>query len=281
MTLLSTSPWLHERSWKSVETYLEQDDIVLVPVGATEQHGPHAPLMLDTGWAIGVSEEVARRTATLAAPALHYGWSSGHMGFPGAVTLTSETLTTVLVEICQSLMVHGFRKFVLVNGNRVANLPPMEIAATKLRVRHGALAAVLDVGLIARREVGDIVGAHVAGLGHAGDAETSYMMFHREELIDMTKAPVGHGQEQENESGPARTFINLSGPYGRNLVQLKPTPAEFAEHTAASDGVVGNAAAATREKGERVFEAIVKNAVAFIECIRDETVTIRNVEIPI
>ncbi len=117
MTLLMTSPWLHERSWTSVKTYLEQNDIVLVPVGATEQHGPHAPLMLDTGWAIGVSEAVARRTNTLAAPTLHYGWSSGHMGFPGAVTLTSETLTTVLVEICQSLMVHGFRKFILVNGD--------------------------------------------------------------------------------------------------------------------------------------------------------------------
>ena len=117
-----------------------------------EQHGPHAPLMLDTGWAIGVGEEIARRTGTLVAPPMHYGWSSGHMGFPGSVTLTSETLTTVLVEICRSLMVHGFKRFVLVNGNRVANLPPMEIAATKLRVGHGALAAVLDVGLIARRE---------------------------------------------------------------------------------------------------------------------------------
>ena len=281
MTLLTTSPWLHERSWTSVKAYLEQDDIILVPVGATEQHGPHAPLMLDTGWAIGVSEEVARRANVLAAPVLHYGWSSGHMGYPGAVTLTSETLTTVLVEICQSLMVHGFRKFILVNGNRVANLPPMEIATTKLRVRHGALAAVLDVGLIARREVGEIVGAHAAGLGHAGDAETSYMMRHRPELVDMAKAPVGPGQAREDESDPAHAFINIGGAYGRNLAQLKPTPAEFAQATAASDGVVGNAAAATREKGERIFEAIVRNAVAFVESVRTETVTIRNAEIPI
>ncbi len=281
MTLLTTSPWLHERSWTSVESYLEGNDIILVPVGATEQHGPHAPLMLDTGWAIGVGEEVARRTDTLIAPALHYGWSSGHMGFPGAVTLTSETLTTVLVEICRSLMVHGFRKFVLVNGNRVANLPPMEIAATKLRVRHGALAAVLDVGLIARREVGDIVGADAAGVGHAGDAETSYMIHHRAELVDMSKAPVGPGGELENDAGPAHAFITLTGPWNRNLVQLKPTPEQFAERTAASGGVVGNAALATGEKGERIFEAIVENAVAFIESIRDEPVTLRNVEIPI
>ena len=281
MTLLTTSPWLHERSWTSVEAYLERNDIILVPVGATEQHGPHAPLMLDTGWAIGVSEEVARRTNTLAAPALHYGWSSGHMAFAGAVTLTSETLTTVLVEICRSLMVHGFKKFVLVNGNRVANLPPMEIAAIKLRVHHGALAAVLDVGLIARREVGDIVGTHAAGVGHAGDAETSYMIHHREDLVDMSKAPVGPGGGLENETDPARAFINLVGPHDRNLVQLKPTPEQFAESTRGSSGVVGDAAAATRDKGERIFEAIVDNAVAFIETIRDERVTVRNVEIPI
>ena len=99
--------------------------------------------------------------------------------------------------------------------------------------------------------------------------------------VDMTKAPAGTVRELQNDSDPAPAFINLDGPYDRNLVQLKPTPDQFAANTAASDGVVGNAAAATREKGERIFEAIVENSVAFIESIRSEAVTVRNVDIPI
>jgi creatinine amidohydrolase len=281
MSLLTQSPWLHERSWPSIKDYLVHGDMVLVPVGATEQHGAHAALMLDTGWAIGISEEVARRTGTLAAPPLHYGWSSGHMGYPGCVTLSAETLTTVLVEICQSLMVHGFRKFVLVNGNRVANVPPMEIAATKLRVQHGALAAVLDIGLVARREVAAIVGEDNAGVGHAGDAETSYLLFHRGDLVDMQKA-VRIPPTAGTDTGPAHLLTHLAGPYGRNSVLLKLTPEEFADRTAATGGVGGNAAAATREKGERIFKAVVENAVSFVESLRAIPVPpLRNLTTPV
>ena len=105
------------------------------------------------------------------------------------------------------------------------------------------------------------------------------MMFHRKDLVDMAKAPVGPGSALANEEGPAAAFIGLTGPWDRNLAQLKATPGQFAEHTAASDGVVGDASLATREKGERIFEAIVENAVTFVEGLRDEPVSLRNVDI--
>ena len=280
MSLLEKSPWLHERSWPSIKAYLERDDLVLIPVGATEQHGAHAAMMLDTAWAVGISEAVAARTQTLAAPPLHYGWSSGHMSFAGCITLSAETLANVLVEVCQSLMVHGFRKFVLVNGNRIANVPPMEIAASRLRVRHGALAAILDVGLIARREVGEIVGTDDAGLRHAGDAETSYLLHHRPDLVDMAKAVSG-AAHFPNKAGPATSLMHLSGPYGRNSVLLKSSSEEFARGTSQSFGVVGDATRATAEKGARIFEAIVVNSCAFVETMRRTTVIVRDLTTPI
>jgi len=61
------SVWMHELSWDKVAAYLATDDVALVPIGATEQHGLHAPLMLDTGWAIKVSEEAAALAGILAA----------------------------------------------------------------------------------------------------------------------------------------------------------------------------------------------------------------------
>ena len=87
------SVWLHELSWDEVGARLAQDDVALVPIGATEQHGHHAPLLLDTGWAVSVSEEAAKRAGCLVAPPLYYGWSHGHMAYPGCIGLRAETLT--------------------------------------------------------------------------------------------------------------------------------------------------------------------------------------------
>ena len=65
--------------------------------------------------------------------------------------------------------------------------------------------------------------------------------------------------------------MHLAGPYGRNSVLLKATPEEFAARTAATGGVGGNAAAATREKGERIFKSVVENSVAFVERLAPPT----------
>ena len=89
--------------------------------------------MVDTGWAIAVAEGAALATGTLVAPPQHVGWSPHHLAYCGALTFRPETLISVMVDIGESLIHHGFKKIVFVNGNRIANLPPMEIAAAKLR----------------------------------------------------------------------------------------------------------------------------------------------------
>src|SRR5262249_46642109 len=150
------SVWLHEVTWPHIAKYLETRDLVLLPVGATEQHGRHLPLMVDTGWAVAVAELAAKSVGALVAPPIHYGWSPHHLAFPGTVTLRPESLADVIVDVCESLVHHGFKRIILINGNRVANLPPMEIAAAKVRFRSGAFVSIVDVGLVARREVGEI-----------------------------------------------------------------------------------------------------------------------------
>ena len=151
--LLTSSPWLHERSWTSVQEYLKHDDLILVPIGATEQHGRHT-----RSWSTpaGRSPWPKARPGTLVAPPQHVGWSPHHLAYCGALTFRPETLISVMVDIGESLIHHGFKKIVFVNGNRIANLPPMEIAAAKLRFSTGAYVSVVDAGLIARREVGEI-----------------------------------------------------------------------------------------------------------------------------
>jgi creatinine amidohydrolase len=185
------SVWIHELSWNEIAAQLQADDVALVPIDATEQHGHHAPLLLDTGWASVVAEEAAKRAGCLVAPPLHYGWSHGHMAFPGTVGLKAETLTAVAVDIGESLLRHGFRRIVLVNGNRMANLAPMEIAAVKLRMATGALVAVADCGLLAREAVGSLAEGAPGTLGHAGESETALVLAYYAHLTDMSRAPGG------------------------------------------------------------------------------------------
>jgi creatinine amidohydrolase/Fe(II)-dependent formamide hydrolase-like protein len=62
------SCWLHELAWPEVEAHLKGSDLALVPIGATEQHGPHLPLLVDSGWAIAAAEGAALKAGVLAAP---------------------------------------------------------------------------------------------------------------------------------------------------------------------------------------------------------------------
>jgi creatinine amidohydrolase len=252
----------------------------LIPIGATEQHGTHTPLMVDTAWAIAAAEGAGRRAGVLAAPPMHFGWSPHHLAFPGAITLRPETLTQVIIDVCQSLMVHGFKKFVLVNGNRVANLAPMEIAAAKLRYRHEAFAAVVDVGLIARREVHEICGGEAGALGHAGDSETSFMLHYLPHLVEMSNAVSGVAAGGGNPRMFAEHWISMEPPHDQNAVLLRPSLEEYRQASEPS-GTGGNPMAASAEKGARILDAIVTNTVAFIDEVRDRPVTLKDVEFPI
>jgi len=273
--LLDNSCWLQELTWAKIRAHLSQDDVVLVPVGATEQHGDHTPLLVDTGWAIAVAEGAAIAAKALVAPPLHFGWSSHHLAYPGAITLRPETMIDVLLDVGESLIYHGFRRIVMVNGNRIANLPPMEIAATKLRFRTGAYVSIVDVGLIARREVGEICAP--GQNGHAGDSETSFMLHWRPDLVDMSKAAKG----KQHGGGPFATNpMPIEPPFDVNAVSVRPTDAEFLGASQPT-GIGGDATVATAEKGKAVLEAIIANTVRHIEDIRRKSVTIKPVSIPI
>jgi creatinine amidohydrolase len=276
--VLDESVWLHERAWPSIAAYLEQCDIVLVPIGATEQHGPHTPLMVDTGWATWISEKVAARTGVLVTPPLHFGWSPHHLAYPGSITLRPETLTQVIVDVGESLLVHGFRRIILVNGNRIANLPPMEIAATKLRFSTGALVSVVDTGLIARKEVAAICNSGKGSVDHAADAETSFMLHAFPQLVDMGRVQEPARSPRENRFA---SHIQFDRPLDENLVLVHATLEEFGDRTKPW-GVAASAGSATKEKGQRIVAAVIDNFVAYVEQVRiTELGAVRQPPIPI
>ncbi len=279
------SRWIHEMSYDEVEDHLAKDDVMLVPIGATEQHGRHAPMLLDTAWAISACEAAAEIADVLIAPPLHYGWSYMHMGYCGGITLSAETLRRATEEICASLMWHGFGRIIIVNGNQIANLPPLEIAATRLRNHTGTFVAIADVSQIAQEGLIAITEGEPGANAHAGEHETSMVLYRFPEFTDMTKAVDGPGVRLERQRSDAKQLRHHLldpdiQPRG-NAVRVPQSPDEMREVTEDSFGVRGHATLATAEKGERIVKAIGANLAVFIEEARMAKVELSNIELPV
>ena len=95
---------MNELSWEDVDNYLKKEDIVILPVGSTEEHGLAGPLGLDTYVSIALAEDVAKKTGVIVAPPLWYGDASHHLGFSGTMSLKSSTLISVIEDISERVI---------------------------------------------------------------------------------------------------------------------------------------------------------------------------------
>ncbi|WP_037365751.1 creatininase family protein [Amycolatopsis orientalis] len=154
--------------------------LVLVPVGATEQHGPHLPAGTDAFLAAAACERAAELAAPrsgrdlLLAPPIPYGASDHHLPFNGTLSLSPQTLLHVLDDLARSIAVQGGRRMVVVNGHG-GNIGVCHAFAGAASTRHGLAVAHTDYWRVL--EPDDVVP------GHAGEFETSMMLAVRAELV--------------------------------------------------------------------------------------------------
>ena len=232
--------------------------IVILPVAAVEQHGPHMPVLTDTIIADGMLAVLRRmlpaELSVLVLPTQAFGKSNEHILSPGTVTLAAQTLLDVVTEIGASVARAGLRKLVLMNSHG-GNGDVLGIAARDLRIRHEMLCVPthwrrfgLPAGMYTPLE--DKYGIH------AGDIETSLMHYFRPELVrkDKVKNFVSTGIAMENE------FVHLrpGGAHGFGWIAQDLNP----------DGAVGDATLATADKGLKTAE---HQAEGFIALLRDMT----------
>ena len=119
--VLKVRNYLPHMTRPEVEDLLTRTDMVIIPVGALEQHGTHLPIGTDHLNGVERAKRIAQRTDVLVAPILLPGQSPYHMGFAGTVTLPSTLIQEVYVEAAKSLIRHGFKRFLMLNahgGNR-------------------------------------------------------------------------------------------------------------------------------------------------------------------
>ena len=252
-----TSLWA-ELTTKDFEGLDPEKTIAVLPVAATEQHGPHLPVMTDTAIAEGMIALLRKRLPSdlrvLVLPIQSIGKSNEHMLSPGTLTLSAETLLRVLVETGQGVHRAGLRKLVLVNSHG-GNTPVISTATRELRVRFGMLAVATH--WLWFGQPNSMYEAVEAKHGiHAGDIETSLMLEFRRDLVrmDKTKNFVSSAIAMEKE------FKHLSpnGTHSFGWIAQDLNP----------EGPTGNATIATAEKGARTAEHQVDG---FIALLRDVT----------
>ncbi len=218
-------------------------DKAILAVGATEYHGDHLPYGTDTIVARRLAEEVAKRiNGLLVLPPIPYGMSLHYAKFPIAITLTSKTLTEVLKDVFASLLKHGIKKLLIINGHD-GNIAPIEVATREFKVEHPEMnLCVLEAWWITAGELLPEGTFEVwDGLGHAGEGETSIMLAMNPELVDMKHAK---GVVPELPS----------------YVQIKWTFEELTPY-----GATGDPSKATRQKGEKMMKALIDHVVSFIK----------------
>jgi len=108
---------LVEMSWKQTQEYLDHDDRIILPLGATEQHGPHLGLGTDCIEAEAIARGTGERSFVVIAPTLNYGMMQMQLAFPGTVSLRPTTMIAVLEDVFRSIYRHGFRRVLVVNGH--------------------------------------------------------------------------------------------------------------------------------------------------------------------
>jgi creatinine amidohydrolase/Fe(II)-dependent formamide hydrolase-like protein len=246
-------PWLlGELTWPAAERRFKEVDVALLPVGSLEQHGPHLPLDVDAFDAEYLAQQIGARCSDprpLVLPLIPYGVSYNHDDFPGTLSIGPETLTRMVHEIGLAAARQGITKLVVINGHG-GNAPALRLAAQMIN-RDAHIFTCVDTGESSDADVGKL--AATRNDVHAGEIETSTTMALRPHLVHMERA--------------RKHVPSFSGAY---LDFNSARSVEWFARTAriSRSGVMGDPTRASREKGEAMWEAMIRNMVEFVEQLK-------------
>lgn len=169
-----------------VEAFLKKSDMVIIPIGALEQHGNHLPIGTDFINGVERCKLIAQERDILVVPILMAGQSPYHMGFAGTITLSAETILNVHLEAIESLIKHGFKRFVIMNahgGNRAIST----LLVDQINQTTNGVAVSFDqaVGPFIERSSQEPITVLDR---HGGTPETSNSLYLMPDLVQLDKA---------------------------------------------------------------------------------------------
>jgi creatinine amidohydrolase len=258
--------YLQNMTWAAVQERLKQNDLIIVPLGSTENHGPAAPLGEDTFLVTRMAEAVAEKTGcTIAQPVWYGSHPYHHMGMPGTIIVPEEVFVGNVKSVMAGLWNMGFRKQILLNGHGQEYVIPTAIhqfaktyQVPGVFVNLNWYHAVPDH--FKTKEQG---GAYETPFIHADESEQSWAMALHPEYMDQSKAvdTEPEGFLAEGHVDKAGNLLNRPicwyGQVGCGPIEIKATP----------EGVVGKATLADPDKARPGVESLLGYMVKLIEDI--------------
>jgi creatinine amidohydrolase/Fe(II)-dependent formamide hydrolase-like protein len=237
-------------TWREVDALEKDPGVVILPIGAIEQHGHHMPLVTDALIA-GKAVELALNALPEDVPAwvlptMPFGKSNEHVGFPGTIMLTAHTLLSFCHDVARSVAAAGFTRLMFVNGHG-GNKALLEMAARDIRAELGLMTFVVMPPSLTEADRAALPAAEQRFGIHAGTVETALILADSPELVKMEQASVHY---------PAFTS---------DKVHLTAMPnVAWLSRDWSPKGHFGDATAATADMGERYWHNITQGLAAVI-----------------
>ncbi|HPT37579.1 MAG TPA: creatininase family protein [Methanothrix sp.] len=232
---------LEEMSWPEIEAGQKETRTVILPVGATEEHGPHLPTITDTIEALEVARAVAEARSVFLAPPLYYGVCRSTRGFPGTITVGHDALRAFARDLIISFADSGFTRVLILTGHAGGQ----HMAALEEACQMAVEEREFRVSLVSLFDLIDFSAVETPHDGHAGEVETSLMMVIRPDLVK--------GLPEKHFPVRPRFMIQ------RDVRHLM------------GNGVMGNPRPASPEKGRQFFQMAVSGVIEALDELEDNS----------
>lgn len=239
--------YIADETWPELGDYFENESLALVPLGSTEQHGPHLPLATDHLIAEAYAREAAERTGYLCTPTINIGVSPHHRQFHGTMWVDASTFRDYVESFTRNLAYHGIDRVIYVNAHG-GNVEHLREVGRRLRDEE----VIYAIEWMWNDSIPDLVDDLFAQNGpHGGPKETAMIQYLRPELVredrleDARDGRIASVDEAATRKFGARTFYDA------------------ADNT--NNGVLGDQTDATAEKGGKMFEEASAQLVRLCE----------------
>lgn len=252
--------------WPEIAELLRKPNVVLLPTGATEQHGPHLPINVDSCCSTYLAERAAlsfpagQPIRVLVAPTVHYTEIETFKSFPGTIGISLDTEIRLLQDIVRSFIANGFNNVFVVNGHS-SNTIPINTALRQVNSEFP------DAGLYAANwwslgNLRDLLRSPPSL--HAEEMETSVCLVAEPELVDMSKAYSEYPTLSLSARWATPDF------YGMGKSVFYHSRKNYPSHGKGM-GIMGDATVASRETGAKIVDAVVGDMVEIIrEIVKSE-----------
>lgn len=246
-----------EQSWVQLKEHIERDSLLILPIGTTEEHGPHLPVDADARIAESYGRALAKAASAempvLLMDTICYGYSMNIMKqWPGTIVVQSRTFMDMVSDICRSVLDMGFNKLALLDchGHHAG---PLNTVSREIADCCDKAITVISPATMSKDKYNEIRKSPQGGACHACEWETAWLLYTDPDVVDMSKAvdePINYHTE----------FVAGDGFTGRQMVTWSTWYLQDSK-----SGVYGSPTFATAETGKAIVDAAVETGVRFLK----------------